>query len=112
MIVPPQILLPIFGTDLEGIITTKAITSSLISNIRNEITGDRLFLQFSDLHPSSFVYLSIALTFAYGEWKFNEGSQGMLKLQKLDKFTKKEIMWKNIILIIFYVFTKDVLSAS
>jgi len=112
MIVPPQLLLPIFGTDLEGIITTKAITSSLISNIRNEITGDRLFLQFSDMHPSSFVYLSIALTFAYGEWKFNEGSQSMLKLQKMEKFTKKEIIWKNIILIIFYVFTKDVLSVS
>lgn len=111
-ILPPQIILPVLTTDLEGIITGRAIVSSIISNLRNEISGDRLLLQLSDFHPTSFIYLSIALTFAYGQWKFYEGHKSVDKFQKLETYVEKEKVWKNIILIMMYVFTKDVMSVS
>jgi hypothetical protein len=109
---PPQIILPILKTDLEVLLTNRAIISSLIANLRNEITGDRLLLQFTDFHPVSIVYLSLAVTFIYGQWKFYEGSQKRNKIQKIEEYVNNEIIWKQIILIILYVFTKDVLSAS
>jgi len=111
-ILPPQIILPVFTSDLEGIITGRAIVSSIISNLRNELSGDRLLLQLSDIHPTSFAYVSIVLTFAYGQWKFNEGIQRTIKFQKIEKYNQEEIVWKNIILMIMYVFTKDVMTAS
>jgi hypothetical protein len=100
------------GSDLESILTTRAITSSLITTLRNEISGDRLLLQITDVHPSTFVYLSIAITFLYGQWKFYQGCNRIEKLQKIDIYVKKETTWKNIIIIMLYVFTKDVMSVS
>jgi hypothetical protein len=111
-LLPPQAMLAIFGSDLEGIITTRAFISSLFSNLRNEFTGDRLFLQFYYPNSDSFMYLSISLIFVYGQWKFYEGSQSIEKFQKINSFNKKEMFLKNLIFIILFVFTKDVMSAT
>jgi hypothetical protein len=110
--IPPQVMLTIFGTDLEGIVTARAFISSLFSNLRNEFTGDRLFLQFYYPNSDSLVYLSISLIFVYGQWKFHQGSQGIEKFQKIKSFNKKEKFLKNAMFIILFVFTKDVLSAT
>ena len=111
-LIPPQIMLSIFGTDLESLVTARAFTSSLISNLRSEFTGDRLFLQLYSPHSDALMYLSISMIFIYGQWKFHEGSQSMEKLQKIDSFNRKETFLKKIIFIILFVFTKDVLSAT
>ena len=109
-LIPP--LVTIFGTDLESIVTARAFTSSLFTNLRNEITGDRLFLQLYSSHSDAIVYISMSLIVIYGEWKFYQGSQSREKLQKIDSFNKKETFLKNLIFIILFVFTKDVLSAT
>jgi len=111
-LIPPQIMLSIFGTDLEGIVTARAFASSLFSNLRNEITGDRLFLQLYSPHSDALVYISISLIVVYGQWKFHQGSQSREKFQKIKSFNKKETFLKNLIFIILFVFTKDVLSAT
>jgi len=111
-LIPPQMMLSIFGTDLEGIVTARAFTSSLFSNLRNEFTGDRLFMQLYYPHSDTFIYLSISLIFVYGQWKFLQGSQSREKFQKIDSFNKKETFLKNLIFILLFVFTKDVLSAT
>ena len=109
-LIPP--LVTVFGTDLESIVTARAFTSSLFTNLRNEITGDRLFLQLYSSHSDAIVYISMSLIVIYGEWKFYQGSQSREKLQKIDSFNKKETFLKNLIFIILFVFTKDVLSAT
>ena len=111
-LIPQQMMLTIFGTDLEGIVTARAFASSLFSNLRNEFTGDRLFLQLYSPHSDALVYISISMIFIYGQWKFHEGSQSMEKLQKIDSFNRKETFLKKLIFIILFVFTKDVLSAT
>jgi hypothetical protein len=111
-VLPPSVMLSFFGTDLESIVTARAFASSLFTNLRNEFTGDRLFLQFYYPSSDSFVYLSISLIFIYGQWKFYNGSQGIEKFQKIQSFNKKERFLKNMIFIILFVFTKEVLSVS
>jgi hypothetical protein len=105
-------MLTIFGTDLEGIVTARAFTSSLFTNLRNEFTGDRLFLQIYSPNSDALIYISISLIFIYGQWKFHQGSQTIEKFQKMKSFNKKETFLKNLIFIILFVFTKDVLSAT
>jgi len=104
--------MPIFGTDLEGIITARAFTTSLITNLRNEVTEDRIFLQLSYPHTDSIIYISISILVLYSYWKYNEGSQRITKFQKIDQFNKIEKLVKHIIFILLFVFTKDVLSAA
>jgi len=111
-LIPPQMILTIFGSDLEGIVTARAFTSSIFTNLRNEFTGDRLFMQLYYPHSDTFIYLSISLIFVYGQWKFIQGSQTREKFQKILSFNEKERIIKNIIFILLFVFTKDVLSAT
>jgi len=111
-LLPQSAMLTIFGTDLEGIVTARAFASSLLTNLRNEFTGDKLFLQLYYPNSDSFMYLSISLIFVYGQWKFYQGSQGIEKFQKIQSFNKKEKFLKNMIFVILFVFTKDVLSAT
>jgi hypothetical protein len=110
--IPPQVMLSIFGSDLESIVTARAFTSSIFSNLRNEFTGDQLFIQMYSPHSDSLAYISLSLIFAYGQWKFHHGSKSIEKLQKIDSFNKKEKIIKNTIFIILFVFTKDILSAT
>ncbi len=111
-ILPTQTMITLFGTDLEGIVTSKAFLSSLISNLRNEFTSDRLFMQLYYPHPELFIYVSISLVFLYGQWKFYKGSQGLEKFQRMEGFIKREKLIKNLIFIVLFVFTKDVMSAT
>ena len=54
----------------------------------------------------------MSLIIIYGQWKFYQGSQSREKLQKIDSFNKKETFLKNLIFIILFVFTKDILAAT
>lgn len=98
-------------TNLEGIITTRAFISSLIRNLSSEITWDKLIIQLSYPHSDSVVCISISLLFLYAQWKYHKNTQ-TTKLQKIDVFTHREAVLKNIIFIILYVFTKDVSSVT
>jgi len=108
--------LPIFPllSDLEGIITTRALTNSVMTNLKREFSGDRLFLQIADFHTTTtFAYISVAIFFIYGQWKFHEGSRSQSdKFKKMDAYIEKENILKNIVLIVLYTFIKDVQSAS
>lgn len=99
-------------TNLEGIITTRAFISSLIRNLNNEITWDKLIIQISYPHSDSILCISISLLFLYAQWKYHKNSQSMIKLQKIDVFIHREALLKNIIFIILYVLTKDVSSVT
>jgi len=111
-LVPTHLMKSIFGTNLEGIVTTRAFISSLVSNLRGEITSDKVLMQLYAPDSYSIIYISISLIFVYGEWKFHKGSQSNQKFQKIESFAQKESCLKNIMFVVLFVFTKDVLSAS
>jgi len=116
--IPPPISFSIFttmGTDLERIISSKAVLSSLITNLRKEITVERIFIEVSEINsnPTNYIYLSIVLSFIYGQWKFYNGTQNKIqKFKKIDTYTKIERVTKDILFIILFAFMKDVQSAS
>ena len=63
-LVPPPQLIPIVS-NLESILTSKAITTSIQMNLRSEITMDRMFATISefDYHSTNYIYISIFYDF-------------------------------------------------
>lgn len=110
---PPILTEKLIVSNLETIISSKAITSSIITNLQKEIDVERAILQLFPLHVSYsvYVYLSVAVTILYGQWKFYNGSQ-YDKLRKIEIFNKQEKFIKNIIFVFVMVFLKDVESVT
>ena len=104
---PPQII-PIISK-LERIITSKAISASFFMNLRNEITVERIFAEVTEfnIHTTNYIYISILLTYIYGQYKFMKGSE-TIKLKKIEKYEKIERIIREIFFIIIFIFTKDV----
>lgn len=109
----PQ-LMPIL-TDLEGIITSKAISTSFITNLRNEFTLERVFIPITELNnnTSSYLIFSFIFTYIYGHYKFTKGTETCRidKFKRIDKFEKIDRITKDVLFIILFVFTKDIQNA-
>jgi len=111
-----QLVLPNIITNLEGIITSKAITASIVSNLRVEFTIDKFILQLSQFnyHSTDYFYISIFITYLYGQYKYFKGSESCQieeKLGKFDKYKKINRITREIIFILFVIFTKDLQNA-
>lgn len=109
-------LLPQFSpiiSKLEGIIASKAITTSIFSNIRTEFTVERIFFEISNinLHSFSYLYLSFLITYLYGQYKFNQGIN-VNKLEKIDEYVKINRIAREFLFIIMFILTKDVQHVS
>jgi len=113
---PPIISEKIILSNLETIVSTNAISSSLLKSLRREIDIERAFLQFVPMHfstGSGYIYLSIVLTVLYGQWRFHTGSQIKYnKLRKFDRFSEVEIFIKNLLFLLVMILMKDIESAS
>ena len=110
---PPIISQKIIITNLESIVTTRALTSSIIENINKEINIEQALLQILPMHFSvnSYIYFSIVLTFLYSQWYLYDESK-YNKFEKISKFSKEKRIIKNIIFVLILVFMKDVQSVS
>lgn len=112
----PMILPNVVISNLEGIVTAKAISHSLLTNLRLELTLDKFLLQLTqfDYHSTDYFYISVFVTYLYGQYKFFKGSESCqidTKLGKLYKYQKVSRITREIIFIIFVIFTKDVQNA-
>jgi hypothetical protein len=110
----PQIISQkIIISNLESIITTRAFASSLFENIHKEIDFERAILQVLPMHyyTTSYIYLSIVLTFLYTHWHFYDESQ-YNRFNKIQQFTKEKKIIKNILFVFILVFLKDIQYAS
>ena len=108
---PPPQMIPIISK-LEGIITSKAISTSFLMNLRNEITVERIFTEVTEFnyHSNSYLYASILITYLYGQYKFMKGSQ-IQKLKKIEKYERIDRFTREILFIVLFIFTKDVQRA-
>jgi len=96
-------------TNLESLITTRAFTSSLFENINKEINIESAVLQIIPMHFSanSYVYLSIVVTFLYSYWHFYDVSE-YNRFNKIEIFSRKKKLIKNILFVLILVFMKDI----
>ena len=111
-----QIPLPSGITNLEGILTTKAITTSILSHLRLELTADKFVLQLTQFnyHSTDYFYISIFITYLYGQYRYFKGSENCQideRLGKFDKYQKINRITREVLFILFVIFTKDVQNA-
>jgi len=97
---------------LESIITSRAIATSFYTNLRNEITFDKLITEITNFHynnHTNYVYISIFLTYLYGEYKYLKGTnKNNEKFKKIDNYEKIYRNTKEILYVFIFIFTKDV----
>jgi hypothetical protein len=107
-------LIPVVSK-LESIVTTKAITSSFYTNLRNEFTLDKIITMvtgFNYHNHANYAYLSIFLTVLYGEYKYMKGANTINeKFKKIDKYDKVYKNVREILYIFIFIFTKDIQHA-
>jgi hypothetical protein len=109
-LIPPQFLPTV--TRLETIITSRAISSSFITNLRNEFSIEKIFTEITEFnyHSINLTFISLFITYMYGQYKYMEGSK-IKKIEKFDKYRKINRITREILFIILFIFTKDVQNA-
>jgi hypothetical protein len=106
--------LPI-ASQLDTLVTQKALFSSFITNIRQEITFERVAYQLTNIHYNHSIYFigSILFIYLYGQWKFFDGNSQIYseKLRPFKRFTITERVARELIFIFIFILFKDVESA-
>jgi hypothetical protein len=101
---------------LESIVSSNAIITSVISNLKNEITFERVIFQVFDFNLNShnmYIFSSLLLVVAYGQWKYYDAislTEKLNKFRKIDKYSRIEKTTKEILFLIAFLFIKDVQS--
>jgi len=101
---------PIF-TDLENIVSQKAILSSIINSLRSEITIDKLFYQISNIsyNHNLYIFTSFIIIYLYGQIKYFEAiNKKNVKLRKINSYYYIEKVIKEVIIIFLLIFVKNV----
>jgi hypothetical protein len=111
-----RFLLAFFPTNLESILTRKAILSTIFNNIRYEMS-ERIFEEVVNIpyyvpthhHENEYLFVSLFATYLYGQWKYNMGArEEYAKFKKIDKYNSIYNYYKKVIIIILFMFFKDV----
>jgi hypothetical protein len=102
--------LPI-ASELDSLVTKKALFTSFISNIRQEITFERVVFQLTNIHYNHSIYLigSILVVYLYGQWKFFDGNtqKYSVKLRSFKRFTITERIARELIFVFIILLFKD-----
>jgi hypothetical protein len=108
----PPIPSKIFMTELERMVATRAIGASFISNVYSEISIDKIALEIANVHfqASNIGLFSVLLVVLYGQYKYNMGAQSA-KFENIQIYTQYDKTIREILFIVFLVFTRDVQNA-
>ena len=104
-------------TNLERIVSTKAVLSSLEVNLRNEITVERMVFQVVDFNLNNhniYIFSTLFILIMYGQWKYYDGFSVQTqidKYRKIDKYSRMEKMTKELLFFLAFLLVKDVQSA-
>ncbi len=101
-------------TNLERLVATRAVGSSIISNLSTEVSIERVLIEFTNLnfHTSNIFnstnvwVLSVLIMYLYGQYKLNQGVN--TKLKDITIYDKYYRFIRELFFIFFIVFTRDV----
>lgn len=96
-------------TNLERMIVSRAVGSSLISTISSEWSIDRIALDLITIHNHNSWILSILCIYAYGYYKLFHFMDE--KLDNVPVYDKLSRIIKDILFVFFLVFTRDIPDA-
>ena len=108
----PPIPTKLIMTELERVVATRAISTSVISNLYSEISIDHIILELTNLNfqISNIGLFSILIIIIYGQYKYNMG-QNHDKLENIPIYNRYQRIMREVLFIIFIVFTRDVNNA-
>lgn len=108
------VVLPV-ASELDSLVVKKALFTSFISNIRQEITFERVAFQLTNIHYNHSIYLvgSVLVIYLYGQWKFFDGKSQKYSetFRPFKRFMITERIARELIFIFIFILFKDVESA-
>ena len=106
-----QSFLPMGLTGLERIIANRAMGTTIINQLTSEISFDRVVLEMTNLnfHSANVWILSVLIIYLYSRFQYFEGVQSKLKdIEVYDRYVR---LIRELMFIVFLVFTRDVQNA-
>jgi len=104
--------MPIGMTSLERIVATRAMGATIVNQLTSEISFDRVVLEITNLnfHSTNLWILSVLAIYLYSRFQYYEGVQS--KLQDMEVYGRYKRLIREIMFILFLVFTRDVQHAT
>ena len=98
-------------TGLERIIANRAMGVTIINQLTNEISFDRVVFELSNVnfHSTNLWILSVIAIYLYSRLQYFEGIQS--KLKDIEVYDRYKRLIREIMFIVFLVFTRDVQNA-
>jgi len=95
-------------TTLEKIVATRAAGKTILSNISREFSAESLLLKLSSVYSIDVIFLSIAVVYAYHH--YTESGEDR-KIADFPVYSRVSHITKQIVFILFLIFTRDVNNA-
>ena len=95
-------------SNLEKIVASRAIGNSVLSHLSTEVSLEKTIFEMANLNSPNLWIFSAAAIIMYGQYKFNQGGSKLNNIEIYDKYSK---LIKELLVIIFLVFTKDIQNA-
>lgn len=97
---------------LENLISSKAIISSIIDDVRSEINIERLFFDLNNVnYLSSCLYFTIFSTFIFSQIQYFSNIEKTEKYMKISKFKKIKRGAQKIGFVFLFVLFRDIDNA-
>ena len=108
-----QLFLPIGPglTNLQRIAAVRVMGATFINELTNEISFERLALEMTNcnFHSVNAIMLSVLVIYLYSRITYYDGIRS--KLQQTDLYDRYNRIFRDIMFIVFLVFTRDVQNA-
>lgn len=103
--------MPIGMTSLERIVATRAMGATFVNQLSSEISLERIVVELSNLnfHSTNLWVFSVLAIYLYCRFQYYEGVQS--KLQDMEVWGRYKRLIREIMFILFLVFTRDVQNA-
>lgn len=99
-------------TKLENLISSKAIVSSIIDDMRSEINIEKMFFQLNDInYLSSCLYFTIFSTFIFSQIQYFSNIEKTEKYMKISRFKKIKRAAQKIGFVFLFVLFRDIDNA-
>jgi len=108
---PMPMPMPIGMTSLERIVATRAMGATFVNQLSSEISLERIVVELSNLnfHSTNLWVFSVLAIYLYCRFQYYEGVQS--KLQDMEIWGRYKRLIREIMFILFLVFTRDVQNA-
>lgn len=98
-------------TSLERIVATRAMGASIMNQLTSEISFERVVLEMTNLHfhSTNLWIISVLAIYLYSRFQYFEGVHS--KLQNIDVYDRYNRLIRELMFIVFLVFTRDLQNA-